>query len=251
MGISQSQGGGGTAAEVLDEAIAVAGNDSTLNFTGAGVTATQDGGDPNQVNIDIPGVAGGDHGVLVGLGDDDHTQYLLADGTRALTGPMDFGGAAHTNAESFALANAACSGIFRALVNAIEIGAVSAHSVRLMVSNAKKFQINASVMELTNVGVRHEYVAYGAGNDTLAVTQSIVGKTGITGGGDTMTLPAPATAGAGWICSITDESGGAGTDHITVDVSGGANISGQASVDITEDYGTLNVYSNGSEYFIR
>lgn len=29
-----------------------------------------------------------DHGGLTGLADDDHTQYLLADGTRALTGPL-------------------------------------------------------------------------------------------------------------------------------------------------------------------
>lgn len=30
----------------------------------------------------------GDHGALTGLGDDDHTQYLLANGTRTLTGNM-------------------------------------------------------------------------------------------------------------------------------------------------------------------
>ena len=32
-----------------------------------------------------------DHGSLAGLGDDDHTQYLLADGTRALTGAWSAG----------------------------------------------------------------------------------------------------------------------------------------------------------------
>lgn len=32
-----------------------------------------------------------DHGSLTGLGDDDHTQYLLAAGTRALTGDWDIG----------------------------------------------------------------------------------------------------------------------------------------------------------------
>jgi len=32
-----------------------------------------------------------DHGNLSGLGDDDHTQYLLVDGTRALTGDLDVG----------------------------------------------------------------------------------------------------------------------------------------------------------------
>ncbi len=30
-----------------------------------------------------------DHGELAGLDDDDHTQYLLADGTRAMSGPLD------------------------------------------------------------------------------------------------------------------------------------------------------------------
>jgi len=33
-----------------------------------------------------------DHGALTGLSDDDHTQYLLTDGTRTLTGNQDFGG---------------------------------------------------------------------------------------------------------------------------------------------------------------
>lgn len=38
--------------------------------------------------------AGGvvDHGVLTGLLDDDHPQYLKTDGTRALTGDLDLGG---------------------------------------------------------------------------------------------------------------------------------------------------------------
>jgi len=40
----------------------------------------------------IDGVPGYDHGALNGLGDDDHPQYLLADGTRALTGDLTLGG---------------------------------------------------------------------------------------------------------------------------------------------------------------
>jgi len=32
-----------------------------------------------------------DHGNLTGLGDDDHTQYLLVDGTRAMSGALDMG----------------------------------------------------------------------------------------------------------------------------------------------------------------
>lgn len=33
-----------------------------------------------------------DHGALTGLGDDDHTQYTKADGTRAFTGDVSLGG---------------------------------------------------------------------------------------------------------------------------------------------------------------
>lgn len=39
-----------------------------------------------------------DHGALSGLGDDDHTQYLLIDGTRAMTGALDMGAFAIDNA---------------------------------------------------------------------------------------------------------------------------------------------------------
>jgi pectin methylesterase-like acyl-CoA thioesterase len=47
-------------------------------------------------------IAGGgagitNHGALSGLGDDDHTQYLLSAGTRAMSGSLDMGGNSITN----------------------------------------------------------------------------------------------------------------------------------------------------------
>ena len=42
-----------------------------------------------------------DHGALSGLGDDDHTQYLLVDGTRAMSGSLDMGSNKVTNASSY------------------------------------------------------------------------------------------------------------------------------------------------------
>jgi len=39
----------------------------------------------------IAAVMNMDHGNLLGLADDDHTQYLLVDGTRAMTGALDMG----------------------------------------------------------------------------------------------------------------------------------------------------------------
>lgn len=45
---------------------------------------------PEAWPVPVPGVM--DHGALTGLADDDHPQYLLASGARALTGHWDVGG---------------------------------------------------------------------------------------------------------------------------------------------------------------
>jgi len=45
----------------------------------------------------VTGGGGADHGGLTGLGDDDHAQYLLEDGSRALSGDLDMGTNAITN----------------------------------------------------------------------------------------------------------------------------------------------------------
>ena len=49
---------------------------------------TNDAG--TDVQLGISGAS--DHGALTGLGDDDHTQYILANGTRAFSGNQSFGG---------------------------------------------------------------------------------------------------------------------------------------------------------------
>lgn len=62
-----------------------------LNSTLSGVRAVQP---YHMVRYDQLTEASGflsDHGNLIGRGDDDHTQYLLANGTRQLTGTWDYG----------------------------------------------------------------------------------------------------------------------------------------------------------------
>lgn len=81
----------GTAVLTLDNnADTVTLNDPILDLTvqtsftdAAGVSHTGELADASDVSSD--------HGNLIGLGDDDHTQYLLVDGTRALTGSLDLG----------------------------------------------------------------------------------------------------------------------------------------------------------------
>ena len=52
-------------------------------------TAPSDG-DPVDVRFDIAGASVSDHGLLAGLGDDDHGIYVLVDGSRDMTGSLGF-----------------------------------------------------------------------------------------------------------------------------------------------------------------
>jgi len=87
-----------------------------------------------------------------------------------------------------------------------------------------------------------------AGNYTVLTDDYIIAKTGITGGGDTVTLPSGATNGQVFV--IKDESGNAGTDNITIATAGAETIDGAATRVISANYGTVTVYFNGSNYFI-
>ena len=63
-------------------------------------------------------------------------------------------------------------------------------------------------------------------------------------------LPGASTAGPGRRLVIKDESGDASTNNITVSPAGGALIDGAASYVISTDYGVLEIYSNGTNWFI-
>ncbi len=66
-----------------------------FSATTRGVVPASGGGTTNFLRADGTWASAGvsDHGALSGLGDDDHTQYLLVDGTRATTGAFTVGGA--------------------------------------------------------------------------------------------------------------------------------------------------------------
>ena len=91
--------------EALAEAEAVPSSSMPNRITAAGVLAArytfQKSANTATIasafETQFQGGAASDHGTLSGLSDDDHTQYLLADGTRALGGAWDMGSSATTN----------------------------------------------------------------------------------------------------------------------------------------------------------
>lgn len=66
--------------------------DVTLTTPSDGQVLTYDSATDRWVNDSAASGGVTDHGALTGLGDDDHTQYLLANGTRSLTAPLVFAG---------------------------------------------------------------------------------------------------------------------------------------------------------------
>ena len=68
--------------------------DDRIQIAGTGAISTSQNNHILEINLDQTSI---DHGNLAGLGDDDHTHYLLADGTRAMGGDLDMGSHAITN----------------------------------------------------------------------------------------------------------------------------------------------------------
>lgn len=70
-----------------------------------------------------------------------------------------------------------------------------------------------------------------------------------TGGGPvTHSLPDPSSQ-ADKMFLVKDITGNAGTNNITVDVTGGANIDGSASILINANYGVLRAWCDGTQYY--
>lgn len=87
---------------------------------------------------------------------------------------------------------------------------------------------------------------------TAVYTHSIIGCD-TTSGPITINLP-PANGtniGAGFVLTIKDESGTAGSNNITIDPDGSELIDGSATAVMTINYSSLKIYSNGSNWFIH
>ena len=65
----------------------------------------------------------------------------------------------------------------------------------------------------------------------------------------TINLPAAATAGAGKVYIIKDESGAAGTNNITADANASETIDGATTKVINSNYGVLRLICDGTNWF--
>lgn len=80
-------------------------------------------------------------------------------------------------------------------------------------------------------------------------TDCYIAKTGISFGGDTVELPNAATLTAGHIVIVKDEAGLAASRNIVVDGHSTQTINGSATSTISTNYGSLALYTNGTNWF--
>lgn len=87
-----------------------------------------------------------------------------------------------------------------------------------------------------------------AGNYTTLMTDMYIGITS-TAAARTVTLIAAATAGAGKVYVVKDESGGAATNNITVDANASELVDGALTKVINTNYGSITIICDGSNWF--
>lgn len=85
-------------------------------------------------------------------------------------------------------------------------------------------------------------------NYTITAAEHLVAVTD-TSAARTLTLPSAVTFGTGGLLIIKDESGGAATNNITINRASTQTIDGQTSVVINTNYGKVQLYSNGANWF--
>lgn len=187
-----------------------------------------------------------DHGAMTGLGDDDHTQYTLADGTRAFTGNQSMGGNRLTNvSDPVADGDAANKGY----VDSVAQGLDAKASVRAATTT--------NIASL-NGTMTIDGVALAAGDRVLVKDQTIASENGIyvvsagawTRATDmdesdefasafTFVEEGTVNADSGWVCT-TDEAVTVGTTPITwAQFSGAGSI--EAGAGLTKTGNTLDV----------
>lgn len=85
---------------------------------------------------------------------------------------------------------------------------------------------------------------------TISQAERILHVTYPTTGACTITIPSTFATGGWAFITIKDASGNAGTNNITVSTEGSETIDGAATAVINSNYSAINIYTDGTNYFV-
>lgn len=202
-----------------------------------------------------------DHGNLGGRGDDDHTQYVLANATRALTADWDIGDFALT-AKSLTLNNGATDG------GAVYFDDTSTSFLKsaadgLTLDIGGFTLVEPSANDTTSLGVtakrfKHLFTSGGhhvntttvaAASYDLLVTDHVLLVT-YTGTGTCAIDLKTAQVVAGRILKIKDAGGNASVYNITITTEGAQTIDGAATFVMNSNYQSVELVCDGTNWFV-
>jgi sugar lactone lactonase YvrE len=113
-----------------------------------------------------------------------------------------------------------------------------------------KINVGGTVTTRTIIGYSQNVTTVNAATYDLLTTDYILNVTYTgTGAVTSLTLPSAQTV-AGRVIIVKDAGGNANTNNITIDTEGDETIDGSATNVINSDYGSVHLYSDGSNWFI-
>jgi hypothetical protein len=174
----------------------------TLAFRSSGVTATSD------------------HGSLAGLLDDDHTQYLLVNGSRAFAGTLDLGTNNITNAGTI-------NGItITSLASRLQPGGADP----LSASTAPSTIGTSNVLGVSNDLARADHIhAHGVQTDGTLHAVATGSVAGFMSAADKTTFDAATPLSTASTLVSRDGSGATAVDQLTVDSNGAVRLANTAN----------------------
>lgn len=186
-----------------------------LVYDGTDFVALPLGGDKTVLVVDLADpskIRWGDHGDITGLGDDDHTQYILENGTRPFSGDQSMGGFNLTNVDTPVVGTDA----------------------------ANKDYVDG-------IGPTLKIALYQKAADYMALAENQLILGDASGGAITITLPPAATA-EGLLVRVKKVD--ASANAVTVDGDGAETIDDMASIDLAAQYTAVALVSDGTEWWI-
>lgn len=150
-------------------------------------TSVDEGGAPSGESVSSGASTTGtsDHGELAGLGDDDHTQYLLVDGSRAMTGNLDMGSNNMTNVAgiSGAAVGSDVQAFDQGLKDIADLADPNTDSVLGWDDSAGAFEF-LTAAELSGLVDHDQTVNFVANEHINHSSVTLTAGTGLSGGGD-------------------------------------------------------------------